>query len=95
MNQAMIPDMLSRHIGKILLFRGARGVTCKVFRPAGQGATYQALLAKGAVSEQIYLKARDVDLFTRTGVDVNLSSEVRSALRNLDRRYQKKMAGQH
>lgn len=92
MNQAVIPDVLSRHISKMLLFRGARDVTCKVFKPAGHGGAYQALLAKGAVSEQFYLNARDVDLFTRTGADVNLSCEVRSALRNLDRRYQKKMA---
>jgi len=32
-------------------------------------------------------------MYTRTGSDINLSSDVRTALRNLDRRYQKKMAG--
>jgi hypothetical protein len=50
------------------------------------------MLEKGAVSEQFFLPAKDVDLFARTGTDINLSSEVRTALKNLDRRYQRKMA---
>ena len=94
-NQAAIPDMLCKYIGKILLFRGARDVKCKVFRPTGSGGGYPAMLEKGAVSEQFVLNAKDVDLFTRNGTDINLSTEVRTALRNLDRRYQKKMAGRH
>lgn len=92
-NQSAIPDILSKYIGKILLFRGARDVKCKVFRPTGSGASYPAMLEKGTISEQFFLNAKDVDLFTRTGTDINLSTEVRTALRNLDRRYQKKMAG--
>ncbi len=92
-NQSAIPDILSKYIGKILLFRGARDVTCKVFRPTGNGGSYPAMLERGAISEQFSLNAKDVDLFTRTGADVNLSSDVRTAIRNLDRRYQKKMAG--
>jgi len=94
-NQAAITDTLSKYIGKLLLFRGARDVKCKVFRPTGNGGSYPAMLEKGAISEQFFLNAKDVDLFTRTGADINLSSEVRTALRNLDRRYQKKMAGRH
>jgi len=94
-NPAVITDTLSKYIGKLLMFRGARDVTCKVFRPTGGGGAYPAMLEKGAVSEQFFLNAKDVDLFTRTGTDINLSSEVRTALRNLDRRYQKKMAGRH
>ena len=92
-SQAAIPEMLCKYIGKILLFRGARDVKCKVFRPSGNAGAYPAMLEKGAISEQFYLNAKDVDLFTRTGADANLSGEVRSALRNLDRRYQKNMAG--
>lgn len=92
-NPAAVPEILARHIGKMLLFRGARDVKCKVFRPSGHGGAYQAMLEKGAISEQFYLNARDVDLFARTGADMNLTSEVRTALRNLDRRYQRKMAG--
>ena len=88
-----VPEMLSKYIGKLLMFRGARDVTCKVFRPSGGGGPYPALLEKGAVSEQFFLNARDVDLFTRTGTEINVSAEVRMALRNLERRYQKKMAG--
>jgi hypothetical protein len=91
-NQAAIPDILSKHIGKLLMFRGARDVKCKVFRPTGGGGAYPAMLEKGAVSEQFFLPAKDVDLFARTGTDINLSSEVRTALKNLDRRYQRKMA---
>jgi hypothetical protein len=94
-NQAAIPEILSKYIGKLLLFRGARDVTCKVFPPTGNGGAYPAMLEKGAISEQFFLNPRDVDLFARTGSDINLSSEVRTALRNLDRRYQKKMAGRH
>ena len=92
-NQAAVPDMLSKYISRLLLFRGARDVTCKVFRPTGGAGPYPAMLEKGAISEQFFLNAKDVDLFTRTGADANLSTEVRTALRNLDRRYQKKMAG--
>ena len=51
------------------------------------------MLEKGAVSEQFFLNARDVEAFTRTGTEVNVTAEVRTALRNLERRYQKKMAG--
>lgn len=87
------PNALSKYIGKLLLMRGARDVTCKVFRPSGGRGQYPAMLERGAVSEQFFLNARDVDAFTRTGIEVNLTSEVRTALRNLDRRYQKKMAG--
>ena len=94
-NQAAVPDMLSKYIGKLLLFRGARDVTIKVFRPSGNAGAYPAMLEKGAISEQFFLNAKDVDLFARTGADMNLSSDVRTALRNLDRRYQKKMAGRH
>ena len=92
-NLAAIPDMLVKYIGKVLLMRGARDVTCKVFRPTGGGGAYPAMLEKGAISEQFFLNAKDVDMYTRTGSDINLSSDVRTALRNLDRRYQKKMAG--
>ena len=92
-SQAAITDTLCKYIGKVLLFRGARDVTCKVFRPSGPGGPYPAMLEKGAVSEQFFLNARDVDMFARTGTEINLTTEVRTALRNLDRRYQKKMAG--
>ncbi len=91
--QANAPERLSKYIGRMLLLRGARDVTCRVFRPSGNGAMYPAMLERGAISEQFFLKGKDVDLFTRTGTEVNLSTEVRTALRNLDRRYQKKMAG--
>jgi hypothetical protein len=92
-NPAAIPDILSKYIGKLLLLRGARDVKCRIFKPSVGGGPYPAMLEKGAVSEQFFLKAKDVDLFARTGTEVNLSNEVRAALRNLDRRYQKKMAG--
>jgi hypothetical protein len=88
-----VQDMLSKYIAKLLMVRGARSVTCKVFRPTGAGGPYPAMLERGAVSEQFFLNARDVDAFTRTGIEINLSNEVRTALRNLDKRYQKKMAG--
>jgi hypothetical protein len=86
-------DLLTKYIAKLLMMRGARGVTCKVFRPSGGGGPYPAMLEKGTVSEQFFLNARDVDLFARTGTEINLSGDVRTALRNLDKRYQKKMAG--
>jgi len=88
-----VQDMLTKYIEKLLMMRGARDVKCRVFRPSGGGGPYPAMLERGAVSEQFFLNARDVDLFTRSGTEINLSNEVRSALKNLDRRYQKKMAG--
>src|SRR5262245_39906149 len=86
-------DMLTKYIAKVLLMRGARDVKCRVFKQMGGGGPYPAIIERGAVSEQFFLNARDVDMFTRTGNEVNLSNEIRSALKNLDRRYQKKMAG--
>ena len=88
-----VPEVMSKYIDRMLMMRGARDVTCRVYRPSAPGNPYPAMLEKGAVSEQFYLNYRDVDVFTRTGTEVSVSTEVRMALRNLDRRYQKKMAG--
>ena len=73
-NQSAIPDILSKYIGKIVLFRGARDVTCKVFRPTGNGGAYPAMLEKEGISEQFSLNAKDVDPYTRTGADINLGA---------------------
>jgi hypothetical protein len=48
------------------------------------------MLEKGAVSEQFFLNPRDVELFVRSGNDTNLTAEVLTAFRNLDRRLKRK-----
>jgi hypothetical protein len=88
-----VQDMLTKYIAKVLLMRGARDVKCRVFKQSGGGGPYPVIIDRGAVSEQFFLNARDVDVFVRTGTEINLTNEVRAALKNLDRRYQKKMAG--
>jgi hypothetical protein len=88
-----VPSTLFRFIEKLLLLRGNRDVTCRIFKPTSAGSPYPAMLEKGAVSEQFFLKSRDVEQFVRGGNDINLTTEVMTALRNLDRRVKKKAAG--
>lgn len=85
-----VPTTLYRFIEKLLYLRGGRGITCRIFKPPSSGSPYPALLEKGAVSEQFFLKPRDVELFVRSGNDTHLTQEVLAALRNLDRRLQRK-----
>ena len=85
-----VPSTLFRLIEKLLFLRGGRDITCRIFKPTAPGSPYPAMLEKGAVSEQFFLKPRDVELFVRSGNDTNLTAEVLTAFRNLDRRLKRK-----
>jgi len=85
-----VPSSLFRLIEKLLFQRGGRNITCRIFKPTAPGNPYPALLEKGAVSEQFFLKPRDVEQFVRSGNDTNVTAEALTALRNLDRRLKRK-----
>lgn len=85
-----VPNTLFRFIEKLLFLRGSQGIKCRIFKPSAPGRPYPALLEKGAVSEQFFLKPRDVEQFVRSGNDANLAAEVLTAFRNLDRRLKRK-----
>ena len=85
-----MPNALLKFIEKLLFLRGSRGITCRIFKPTVPGRPYPALLEKGALSEQFFLKPKDVELFLRSSNDTNIAAEVLTALRGLDKRVKRK-----
>ena len=81
---------ISQLIEKLLLNRGRRGTTCKVYAPTGGVRTYSVVLEEGHSREQFSLDPVRSAEFTTTGNEQYVLSEVRTALRNLDRQLLKR-----
>ena len=76
---------LVKYIEKLLLLRGRRDVTCRVYPPVASLRTYSVLLEGYELREQFSLNARHVEHFATTKDDHYIRTEVRTALRNLER----------
>ena len=79
-------------VEKLLLHRGRRHATCRVFPPSPGARTYSVLLEESQVREQFYVETSQIEQFVKTGNDRYILSSVRGAFHNLDRQVLKKKA---
>lgn len=77
-------------IEKLLMYRGRRFTTCRVFPPSPGSRVYSLILEESGIREQFYLDAMHVEQFAKTGNDQQIMTDIRAALRNLDRQLMKK-----
>ncbi|MBI4458851.1 MAG: hypothetical protein HY648_02180 [Acidobacteria bacterium] len=84
---------LTHYIEKLLLFRGRREVTCRVYPPASSLRFYSVILEGPQLREQFSLDARQVEHFAETGDEQYVLTEIRSALRSLERQLAKRKPG--
>lgn len=83
-------DFLEQCVKKILKMRGAFDVFFKVQPPASPERPYSVVLEKGAASEQVLLPQKDVARSEATGTDIFVSTDIRTALRHLEKRAARK-----
>jgi hypothetical protein len=83
---------LRQLIEKLLLYRGLRNAKCRVFAPAAGVRSYSVVIEESGVREQFLLELAHVEQFLATGNEQNVLTDIRSALRNLDRQVNKKKA---
>jgi len=81
---------LTQLIEKLLLYRGNRNVNCRVFAPRSGMHSYSIILEKDQLREQFFLDAKKVEQFARTGVELYVLTEIRVAMRNLDKLIRRK-----
>ena len=81
---------LRRVVEKMLIHRGRRNATCRVFPPASGTRTYSVVLEESQVREQFFLDPGQVEQFAKTGNEQYVLTDVRSGVRNLDRLVTKK-----
>jgi hypothetical protein len=83
-----VPDFsvnLRQLIEKLLIRRGLRNVTCRVFPPSVGSHLYSVLLEERGVREQFFIENAHVQRFGETGNEQDVLTDIRAALRNLDR----------
>jgi hypothetical protein len=83
-----LPDYshsLRQLVEKMLIHRGRRNATCRVFPPASGTRTYSVVLEESQVREQFFLDPGQVEQFGRTGNEQYVLTDVRSGVRSLDR----------
>ena len=72
--------------------RRAWGTFCKVIPPAAPQRPYTVNLEREGVTQQFFLKEKDVARFATTGNDLSLSTEIRTALQQLEKRTKRRSA---
>jgi hypothetical protein len=90
LNVADLTGHLRQLIEKLLIRRGRRNASCRVFSPAGMGRSYTVILEEAGIREQFFLDNSDVERFGETGNEQFLLAEIRTGIRNLDRLVTKK-----
>ena len=76
---------LTRLIEKLLIYRGIRNVTCRVFSPSPGQRAYSVILEKDRHREQFFLDSKKVGQYAKTGIELYVLTEIRIAFRNLDK----------
>lgn len=76
---------LSQLIEKLLLHRGKRDFSCRVYPPAAGLRSYSVVLEGNRIREQFFLEPHRVEQFALTGNEQYVLTDVRTALRNLER----------
>ena len=78
-------EQMGHFIKKLLVLRGARNVICRVFAPNSGQRAYVIILEKDGVREQFYLSPKHGTASGSAGLELAVQTEIRAALRNLDR----------
>ena len=84
---------LRQVVEKMLLHRGRRSASCRVFAPGGGTRTYSVILEEGGIREQFFIENAHVERFAETGNDQFVLNYIRSGIHNLDRLIAKKKKG--
>ena len=88
-----MPDFsghLRQLVEKMLLHRGRRAASCRVFAPGGGTRTYSVILEEGGIREQFFIENKHVEQFAETGNEQFVQTYIRAGIRNLDRLVTKK-----
>lgn len=88
-----MPDFsthLRQLVEKMLLHRGRRAASCRVFPPSGGNRSYTVILEESGIREQFFIDNAHVERFAESGNDQFVLTYVRSGIRNLDRLVTKK-----
>jgi hypothetical protein len=83
---------LRQLIEKLLIHRGRRNATCRVFPPAGGIRSYSIVLEEAGIREQFFIENAHVERFAESGNEQYVLTYVRAGIRNLDRLVTKKKA---
>ena len=79
---------LRQVVEKMLMHRGRRKATCRVFPPTS--GPYSVLIDEGGVREQFSVDQHHVAKFAETGNEQFVLNEIRNGVRNFDRMVTKK-----
>lgn len=88
-----MPDFsghLRQAVEKMLIHRGRRGASCRVFAPGGGTRTYSVILEEAGIREQFFIENAHVERFAETGNEQFVLNDIRTGIRNLDRLVTKK-----
>ena len=88
-----MPDFsghLRQLVEKMLLHRGRRGASCRVFAPGGGNRAYTVILEESGIREQFFIDNKHVEQFAESGNDQYVQTYIRSGIHNLDRLVTKK-----
>jgi hypothetical protein len=77
----------------MLLHRGKRSTTCRVFPPGGGARGYTVILEESGIREQFFIENRHVQQYAETGNEQFVNGYIRSGIQGLDRLVNKKKAG--
>ena len=76
---------LRQLIEKMLIRRGQRNASCKVFAPGGMARNYSVVLEEAGIREQFFLDGSDVERFVETSNEQFIMADIRTGIRNLER----------
>jgi hypothetical protein len=82
---------LRQLVEKMLMHRGRRRATCRVFPPTN--GPYSVIIDEAGVREQFSIDQHHVAKFGETGNDQFVLNDIRNGVRNFDRMMTKKKAG--
>jgi hypothetical protein len=93
-----VPDFsghLRQAVEKMLLHRGRRGASCRVFAPGSGNRAYTVILEEGGIREQFFIDNRHVEQFAETGNEQFVQTYIRAGIHGLDRLVTKKKAARN
>jgi len=81
---------LDQCVKKILKIRRAWDIFFRVLPPNSPGHAYSVILEKGTASEQLKLNQQEVSRCATSGTDIFVSTDIRNAIRRLEKRADRK-----
>ena len=89
-NEDEFLSFLDQCVKKILKMRRVWDVFFRVVPPINPDRPYSVILEKGSASEQLLLNPRDVGRCVAAGTDIFVSTDIRNAIRRLEKRANRK-----